>query len=618
MKPDPKQILRDAAKLKTDRFSLRDTDLMERESLRFRRKEPDVPAAYKKTATVYKTPLIQEEGRQLAATIAAFPQVHMPPPSPELQPQTTLCEQWVQAAHQELESHYGHIWDKCRQSQIHAKIGWIYLGAKRKPYDGEPAPPKDPDYDQALDYRGKQDAFKRETGIAGFIDYRHVPTQTVISVGDVANPLAIYESKNVDEQELILMYGLTRDRDGKLSKPDLTTMPSGEPTDSGRSYESKKLRVVEYWDREWCMIVAENGTEGWRHRQDAFVLEEWQHNWGRVPYFAAPAFETDMLAEEHKYESPLDGIYAEAEMYNMLRTMMANLGYLTGWPSWQILTQKDGELILDDSDKPKTMVEFTPGTMLQLAPGQTVGSLPMEGGRELQLEVQASEARLKQYSIADIAKGIAPGADTANSAITQLKRLQRSSLQPMADNSARQARQMYQFLYARVKEFGEPVYVYSKESGETMGLSGDQIPTMNIQVKVSPDTGQDNLVNEKHNAEMWQLGLIPELVVHERSGIENPEEMVRANVLERLWRVMEPQMQTQILADLGNVDAIAQLIEANQETGDARTGLPKIMEQVRAAQEGNSGMGEGSPGQPRAMGVRSPAIATNTQPEFGE
>ena len=113
---------------------------------------------------------------------------------------------------------------------------------------------------------------------------------------------------------------------------------------------------------------------------------------------------------------------------------------------------------------------------------------------------------------------------------------------------------------------------------------------------------------------MWQGGLITEIEAHERRGKENPEEYVMANLVEDLWAAQKNTLITQILANLGNEEAIAQLIAANQQTGDARNAVPEIMRSLRGAE---GGMGKGSPGMPREQGVRSPAIAQTTQPQGG-
>ncbi|MEG7772324.1 hypothetical protein U2088_15420, partial [Listeria monocytogenes] len=91
-----------------------------------------------------------------------------------------------------------------------------------------------------------------------------------------------------------------------------------------------------------------------------------------------------------------------------------------------------------------------------------------------------SESRLRQFSLSEIAKGVSPGADTANSTISQLRRLQRSAMEPLSKNDAIQAREMYRFWLSRIKNtrgegLGETVYVYSKESGEMIDLSPDEI-----------------------------------------------------------------------------------------------------------------------------------------------
>lgn len=627
MKPDPKVIMREARRLKDDRFKTRDSILANKKALRFQQVDPDIPKGYKKTATVYKTPLMQSEGRAVGALVYAFPQVKMIPPTPEDQPLTTKCEQFLSAAHQELESKSGHMWWKSKMSQIHEDIGWIYAGMKRKPYDGQPsAPDEDADIMDVVKFKSDSTFFKREEGIAAVFDYRHVPTPTVYCVGDAGNPLAIYEIKEVDETEMMLTYGVQRDRSGEYTKlpKDVTSLPSGEPQDNDwTTAKDHSVRVIEYWDRNWCMILVENKGQYKNQTTEPYELDSWEHGWGRVPYFASPAFENEVMDEAYKYESPLNEIYNEAPHLNRLRTMMSNVAYLVGYPSWQLTTRESGDQLLDDAGAPKTQIEFVPGFIFQSAPGQEVLPLPMQTGNELAQEVLASEARMRQFALAEIAKGVSPGADTANSSLSQLSRLQRSALEPLSENDAMQAREMYRFWLARIKgtkgeSLAETAYVYSAQSGEMIDLSPDDIPTMNIQVTVAPDTGQDALIEEKQALELLMVGKITEQEFHERRGKENPEEYVKANLLERFFMAQEMTLQQQILANLGDAQAIARMIEANQQTGDANTAVDGIMADAQNMQSGQlpgagNGLGMGSPGMPRGAPVREPTIATNTQ-----
>ena len=613
--------MQECTRLKEDRFNLRDADLKQRQMLRFMQVEPKIPLGYKDTATAYKWPGLTEEGRQVGSLIFAMPVPHIPAPQPQDQPLTTKGEQRLIAMHQELEAHAGSIWWKNAMSMIHADLGVIYFGLKRNAYHDAPKTPDDnASVDDYLSFTNKMDSYKKEAGISEVFDYRHVPTDTFYYRGDIRNPLAVCEIKEVDERDLMLQHGLTKDYDGKLSKPaDLTTMPSGDPPDSGRNRgTTRKLKVIEYWDRNWCLIMVENGSANWRgsaRTADALVLDDWEHNWGRVPYFAAPAFENEVSEEHFKFESPLSSLYAEIPEYNNRRTMFSNVSYLKSYPAWQVLTEKDGLQVMDDSQQPKQFLKPKPGEAMQMAPGQQIADIPMQTGPELFQELLAMEQRMKQWSSSDVAKGVSPGADTANSALSQLRRLQRASLSPMSVNMANQAREMYTFALKRVQDVGEPIPVYDLSAGEMVELGPEDIVTMRLQVKVAPDTGQDNLIEEKQAAELLQQGLITEEEFHERRGKENPEEFVLANMRQRLRMILEPQMQQQILAALGNSNAIAQLIAANQQTGDAKNAVPDIMSQISEQQGPDaSGMGSGSGMMPRQEGVRSPAIASNTQP----
>jgi len=357
------------------------------------------------------------------------------------------------------------------------------------------------------------------------------------------------------------------------------------------------------------MILVDSQISGYGSSKEPLVVEEWEHNWGRVPYFPCPAWEKESFKEEERFTGPLDGLYVEIERLNRLITMKDNTTYLRSYPSWQDVAAKDTDPTLDESGNRKVYTKYQPGQIYHTDPGHEVKPLPMEVGPDLLQDIAQTEMRIKQYSMSDISKGVSPGADTANSSITQLRRLQRSFLERIAKNRALQMRAIYQFRLARLKELGEPVPVFADD--QQISLSGAEVVTMNLHVKYAPDTGQDNLIEEKQAAELTQLGLITPLEFHERRGKENPEEFVKDTIR---WMVLQsqlPELITMVKASLGDTQAIAQLIAANQETGSAKDAIPGIMQQ---AQDRQTGIGKGSPGMERAMGVRSPAIAANTQP----
>lgn len=627
MKPDPQAILRDARRLKDERFQTRNADLKERRGLRLRMKKPVIPEAYRDSATAFMSDDLSDQGRQIGAMVYAPPVLHIPPPRPEDQPVTTKGEVFAHAALQELESENGSVGWVNTLAQIHDRFSVIYFGAKRKAYAGQPKPPDD-DTDSAatLEFHLKNNAYKKEAGITSVFDLRHVPTESFLYVGNYRNPVTVYEWKDVDERELIAKYGLNKEGDGSLSLPkDATTLPSGPGAEEGSRGQARMLTVVEYWDREWCMIVLQNPSSRWLgivSRTDGLVLEEWQHNWGRVPYFCAPAFENELLDEATRFESPIDPLYALIPEYNNRRTAFSNVAYLRGYPTWQRVTQDVNDGMLDAKGDPLVETKFKPGVIYHPKAGSEIRPIPMEVGPELFQELLAMEGMIRQYSLSPVSRGESPGADTANSALTQLHRAQRHALSPLNINQSNQYRSLFQFMFARIKgsedgDIGETVYVYSADKGEMVDLSPDEIITMNIQVKVAPDTGQDNLIEEKQAAEMRNLGYLTAIGYYERIGKENPEEWVRAETVERYWIQREPALFANVDANLGDAQAINALIAANQETGDARTAIPGIMEQIRAGQTAeDGGMGSGRPGMPSAMGVGDPAIAQTTQPGF--
>ena len=603
--------MRNARRLRDERFSKRITQLRTRSLERFNQTTVEVPEAYRLTTQQHASNILNDEGRQITTLVYAVPVPHISPPSPEMQEQTTKVEQFLIAMHENLEDHYGPVWQQCTSAQVHDNLGWVFFAPKRKPYKGQPRAPKDDaGAGEYASYVEKNTQFKRDSGIASVFDYEYAVTATVLHEGPVYDPKCVYVWKEVPRSTF------------KKTYPKLEN-PPGYP--EGQSTGETTVTVIEYWDKSSCLIFTEGGAdvfdgESKKYEKGVVKLDEWDHNWGRVPYFARPCFITDQLDEDKRYEGPLDGIYIEMPNHKRLRTMCDSVAYQTAFAPLVIETAKDGEQVVDDQGTPAAFLKFKPGEARQMAPGQSVA--PLGQSPEVQnlfMEMAESHKRLERFMLSPVSKGISPGADTANSALSNLHRFQLHSMDPMAQQISRQGKAIYRFALERIKEMGETVYVFDARNDQYISLTADEIVSLNVQAKATPDQGQFQLLIEKHAMEMYLAGVIPELEFHEMRGKENPEAHVKANTVERLRKTLEPVILQQIVADLGMMDAVNQMVQANAETGSARNAIPALEWQAQMLDQGQAptGMGSGSPGQPRDAGVRQSVQDVNTAPEVG-
>ena len=621
MKPDADTIVEDARKLQQERFNKRDASLVRRRRERFneisdKERNDTIPEAYRQTAYYHESSIIDDEGQAIGTLVHATPIPHITPGVPEDQPLTTKMEKFLMAWWDESEAVFGPVSWMGTLAQIHDNISWEYSGWRKVPYKGQPSPPSSTDLADMVEYGTQNDRFKRDAGVAAYCDRRHVPTGTAYWTGNVYNPTRFWEIKQVPERDLMDTYDLVKSNNS-YSKRDQTTTPSGFP--EGQNGTETLVKVIEYWDREWCVIVAETTESKWlgmRQVKSGFLLAEWEHKWGRVPYFARPSRITDQLDEDKKFAGPLDPIHTEMPSHKKLRTMAYSVAYQTAFSPQIITTEKDGDTIVDANDKMLEFLKFVPGEARQMAPGQKVGPLgqsPEIGN--LYQEVAASQARIEHFSLSPAAKGISPGADTANAAISNLHRAMVSTLDPLAQQASRQASSVFRFVLERIKAMpaGERCFVFDKGTDSYLSLAPEEIVSLNVTAKVTPDQGQFQLLIEKHAAELRQLGLITLQQMYEMWGKENPEEYVLELKAEKLAEGLEPVINQQIISDLGMLDAVNAMIQANAQ-GSARNAVPGLMGQVNGMND--TGAGKGSGGQPRGEGVRSPVVSTTTQPQL--
>ena len=656
--PTAGEVEKLARRLHAERFQKRDLLYAHKMRLRMRQEDPFVPEAYDKTATRYKSPQLNADGNRMVRmltvdtvpTVTPPPQDWQPPADTDADLETPLEEEkerdpqqvsakmakWLSNVKKELECYCDHAQVKSIQGQVFKGVGWIKTMPKRAYFKSYPkAESEDPD--ELLRYADATERYKQSVSVADAFEYRNVPSETVYFTGHPGDPSVLMEIKLVDELSLMLDYNLTKDKNGNYV--DVTTLPVGQ-NEYRPTYAGARVHVIEYWDREWSLAVVaskkyidsfsegntgvQSGTginqmQANHSNAKSFKLDAWHHNFGRVPYFCAPFYETDSLLEEERFLSPLEELYAETPYNNQLRTMASNVAYLTGYPSHVLETTEAGDLIIDDKGQRKTHIDLQPAKILQLAPGQKLAATPLPVGEAFVAEVQASDQRMERYSISALSKGSSPGADTANSALSQLRRQLADDLDLGAKGIAIQNRQMMQFWVQSVRDyFQETIYARDPEAGDLVALDPDDCVTMAIDVEVKPDMGSDQMIVEKHYLEMAQLGKIDELEFHTRRGVDNPEEYVMRTANDRMRLSMEPYFQQQLMANLGMLGAIQRLAQANQASGKAADAIPGIMADYTAMQQGKqpTGMGVGSPNAPRAMGVRSPAAQETTQPEM--
>lgn len=613
----PEEILAAARKLRDERFAVRNAALKQRADERFNLTTVEVPAAYRKTSLQTtadgkirpSSNIIADEGRQIGTLVYAVPVPHLTPLQPEDQPLTTKAENFLTAMLQQLEDHYGPVNWQCTSAQVHDNITWLFTAPKRKPYKGQPkAPTDDAEMGEKEEYGLKNERFKKDAGIASVFDYEYAATGTVMYDGSVFDPNCIYIWKEVPASTFKKTYGEMEN-------------VTGRPEGSGGAEST--VNVVEYWDREECVIICETRDSTWlgmKQVRGTQILDHWTHNWGRVPYFARPCFITEQLDEDKKFEGPLDGIHNEMPYHKRLMAMIAAVAYQTAFSPLVIETEKDQSTILDDTARLTTFIEFEPGKARELNPGQKVTPLGQSPEvRNLYFEMGESHKRLERFMLSPVSKGVSPGADTANAALSNLHRFQLSSLDPMASQAARQWSAIFRFWLERVQAMGETVYAFNSKTDQHTSLNAEDIVSVNVQAKTTPDQGQFQLLIEKHSLELFLAGVGTEQDMYERMGKENPEEHVDAVFVDKVRRTMMLPALAQKIAYLTNltgaVEQMAQGAAANGDGGESMIG--GLVDQARQMQDGQipTGMGSGSPGQPRDQnaGVRTSVLDVNTQ-----
>lgn len=603
MEPTAKYILALKEDLVTKRFRNRDIQLKAWARLRFR--EPGqtvIPEEYQGTSVEVLTAEIENSGSAQTGILATSKAIaHVPPPTETQRARTTQMERWLNFGHAELEAK-SPADAPVSDSQVHGGIGFYKCFPRRKEERWPDYPQPRNGEESDAEYLKRADDYKANQSLDAVFYYGFAPQITVYGRKDGRGIAELLEVKEVQTSDLLVDWPGFLSEIGleEFSIPDLPVA----------------VKVYEYWNRQYRAFVVEGTMKKGGRKLPKQTLNVWEHGFGLVPYFEAPAIETNEVDEEKRYRPLLAGLYAEAPLNNRLRTMATSVAFFTGWPFYYVKTIQTGELVMDPEEKTPRVFALVPGKMPQLGLGQEIVQIGLQAGEELRQAILDSDMRMLRYAAPDILQGQSPGADFPGVGLQKLHRLSVARLDPLAKGRAKALSEMYRFMLWSVKHvIGERVYVsgYDVAEGQTakwkpIALAPDDIVSMNVSVKVEPDVPIDRIGLEKHGLELLNNRAISKIEFQQDyRGKENPEEILAAIEADKVIDLANEEIRLLVMEQLRGADAAARIIQ----------GQTPEQEFARIKAE-RTALGKGSPGQPREEGLRmSPApLAGGESPTF--
>ena len=586
-----------AAKTLQARASKRIDAIALRRRLRFR-EEPvkygddpksKLPSMYKRTTVEIRSPIIQYNVQEaLALEMASAPVTTVKSKNSDKQSLCTMAERFCNGFYSRFEERT-HADGKVADCQT------AYFAGENKTFprrDRWPEYPKQDEGESNEDYNKRTEDYKSHLGISECFFSDYIPIETVF-LDDWNDPDIAVEVKKVNEQELMEKFGLSKGKDGDYyaSKPGTDTEGGDDPL--------KQCTVYEYWNRQWRALLVKGSKK-------STELDVWEHNFGLVPYFVAGAFETGETEEERKYIPLLASMYPEVEENNRLHTMRTNILNLTAFPRWYIVTAVSGQVVLDEKTNEPKVFDWD-GPPNQLDPGQDIKYMALQMGFDFQSALKDSDDRLRQYALPPVASGKAPSSESAGWNTAMLRRFMVSLLDPLLQERAKQRARINRFLLWSIKNvIGEKVYVNAdvlegrkKVAEETIGIGPDDVEKLgdyDLTVRIDANIQMDKIPQEKHGMEEVIQGFKSmRAFMEEDRGLDSPEEEMEEIDIDKAAQMMWE----------ANFSKLQAWLEATQAVEGVLGGQP-AQQVVSQDEEFVSGIGKGSPGQPREPGVGMP------------
>lgn len=593
-RPTEKMVTELAASLKKQWQEFHDLTA-KRRRLRMRKEKVDVgpsgiPAAFKGATTEVRTPDLQYNAQQAQALqLSNSPQPVIRVSKAGLEAKASLGERWLRgglARGNEATAACAGV------SGSQTCYGYGCYCSYARP-NAWPDYPTQADGEDDKDYDNRTEEWKKDKALAfneRFV-FRSVPVETLMFTPDMS---AVVEVKKVNEWDLMKEFGLYR-----TGQDTYEASQSGEAEDS--YVPGREAEVIEYWNPQWRVLYVKNPRG-----KDGRMLDVWEHRFGRVPYFIAPAYTMGDLEPTEKYIPLLWPMYAEAEENNRLHTMRTAVAHFTAFPYYYIRMKETGQLVIDEKSNEPKVFEFTRDGVMQVPPGGEIVPVNLVSGFDLQAALKDSDDRMKSFALPPIATGNAPSGESAGWNTALLRRFLISNLNPLVQGRAKALAEMFRFWLWSIKHVCvEKVYVYEEAAqeagqkgrrGEPIGLSAEDIADFELDVVINPDPELDAVSLEAHGWATTQGGgCSMESYLKDYRRLPAPEEEMMAIDADNAFRVLWPAELEKMRVWLTTTTMTERILGG--EGGEAV---------VSDIQRTGAGLGKGAGGQPRVPGNRMP------------
>ena len=538
----------------SEKYTQRNTNIELIRSYRMMRQEVDIPDAYRKNVTVYRSPIIYDYLRRAAAIFGdEYPQPKVLPAKPGVsaQAKSSLIEKWLMAFYQYM--------NRKRPLLPYLKDAIVADGAAV--------------WKILLDWHAWGDIPTKDKGEKAETYNRRVSQarQGVIPIKwEPIRPETFYpvygidgleEALEVSKRELLPLvrkYGLKTDYNSRLSR-----------------YGEKLPNA-----KETCDFIEWFNGEEFAYLVDGEIIRRGKHNYGRVPYFEAHATTTSSTLPEDQWLSFAHPILPLVAQVDTLVTVFQNWGIITAFPIPHL--EATGELALSTTYDSTFKFELQPGQGFRDIPGYKVSFLqPPPIGTTLANFLEYLSREVDKLVLAPVLQGIVAG-EMSGVMGAMMVSVAKSMFGPAVRNLESAFDEAAIFVLHLIKDvLKDSVAILSNggKDSEWVEIGPDDIEGW-VQHSLQPVIPAEAQINFMNTAAAVGQGLAARREAVEARGHHNPEEILEEIQREEIMNM--PQvlnlMMSKVLRQLGQGETPVQPLgtPATPPVGPGGFGIPAV------------------------------------------
>ena len=418
----------------------------------------------------------------------------------------------------------------------------------------------DSSYEAAENSMNRRDRYKRVCPVPFTVF--DIDPKTYFPVRTNAGISAVFEIKRSPIMPLLNAYGdvilsnFTPEADPPEYQKLLWESPGRDWM--GANIDEITLRqtvdVVEFWSREQYVLLINNMP----------VINTTNPYGGWLPYFDFFGRQTSLREHEHAAVSTLFAIQYLVPLLDSLLTMRHNVAFSESYPLLvKHLMAADNAEVEEENEG----LLYETGRILTELKDEEYRYLERpRASQDLTLMIEQVTALIQQTGIADVMKGLSPGANSPGWLVSQLTDAAKVSFRPIRDNLMRALNDLYAFILHAVDcVLEDDVPIKGIEAPRNTGkrwisIGPDEINGYyDIEAVIPQGVLSDKVMKGQFFAGMWQQGLVSKRYVQtEGLEIEQPEDMERAIRFEKLIAQLEPPLLQRAMAESGYTDLLQQ------------------------------------------------------------